>query len=127
MSDNYLVIRIHPDSPVDAGTFSNYLNNLTIDVYSLGAYPGPAGGPPPTPLGEAKIGDGAINLVQDPWNPSVYVASVSQQVAVGTQPTSTKNDFGTTLAVAHADGIAFASIPNCPADANMFPSGTTVT
>lgn len=34
--NNYLVIRIHPDSPVDGATFSTYLNGLQIQVFLAG-------------------------------------------------------------------------------------------
>ena len=37
MADNFLIIRIHPDSPVDGGTFSTYLDGLQIKVYPANA------------------------------------------------------------------------------------------
>ena len=37
MPNNFLVIRIHPDSPVDGGTFSTYLDGLQIKVFLAGS------------------------------------------------------------------------------------------
>jgi len=124
MPNNFLVIRIHPDSPVDPATFSTYLEPLTIDVYLGGTYPGTTMNPAVL-LGEAKASAGAINLVAVPWSSGTYVASVSQEVAAATQPSG--STFGTTLVVENGDGIAYGSIPNCPADSKMFNGGTTVT
>ena len=116
MPDNFLVIRIHPDSPVDGATFSTYLDDLQIKVYLAGTT---------TLLGETKINSTTLNLVAVPWMPGTYVASVSKQVAAPTPGSGT--DFGTTLLVRDGAGIAFDSVPICPADSNMFPGNTTVT
>ena len=116
MPDNFLVIRIHPDSPVDGATFSTYLDDLQIKVFLAGTT---------TLLGETKINSTTLNLVAVPWMPGTYVASVSKEVAAPTPGSGT--DFGTTLKVKDGAGIAFGSAPVCPADSNMFPGNTTVT
>lgn len=36
MTTPYLVIRIHPDSPVDGATFRTYLDGLQIKVFLAG-------------------------------------------------------------------------------------------
>src|SRR5450631_3160006 len=124
MADNFLVIRIHPDSPVDGATFSSYLEDLQIQVYLAGTYPGtPAH--PAILLGETQVNTATLNLVQVPWMPDTYVASVSKQLAANTHGSGT--NFGPTLEVEKAGGIAFGSIPTCPADSKMFDSNTTVT
>jgi len=124
MADNFLVIRIHPDSPVDGGTFSAYLEDLQIQVFlagttktdpSTGAITG-------TLLGETQINTASLNLVEVPWMAGTYVASVSKLVTVPTLGSG--NDFGTTLNVTDGAGIAFGSSVTCPADAKMFPNNT---
>jgi hypothetical protein len=117
MPDNFLVIRIHPDSPVDGATFSTYLEELQIKVYLAGTYPGtPAH--PAVLLGGTQVNAETLNLVAVPWMTGTYVASVSQQVAANTTESGT--NFGTTLDVNEAAGIAFGSIPISPADSKMF-------
>ena len=103
MPDNFLVIRIHPDSPVDGATFSTYLEDLQIKVFLAGTT---------TLLGETQVNSATLNLIQVPWIPDTYVASVSKRVALATPGSGT--NFGTTLDVKKADGIAFGSIPTCP-------------
>src|ERR1700722_2465262 len=117
MPNNFLVIRIHPDSPVDGATFSTYLQGLQIKVYLAGTYPGTAT-QPAVLLGETQVNAETLNLVAVPWMTGTYVASVSQQVAANT--TGSGTNFGTTLDVPKATGIAFGSIPICPADSTMF-------
>jgi hypothetical protein len=74
MPDNFLVIWIHPDSPVDGGTFGTYLDDLQIKVFLAGTNP-----PLKTLLGETKINAPSPNLVEVPWLPGTYVASVSER------------------------------------------------
>jgi hypothetical protein len=124
MPDNFLVIRIHPDSPVDGATFSTYLEGLQIKVYLAGTYPGTAA-LPAVLLGETQVNAATLNLVAVPWMPGTYVASVSKRVAANTSGSG--SNFGTTLNVPEAAGIAFGSVPTCPADAKMFAGNTTVT
>ncbi len=116
MPDNFLVIRIHPDSPVDGATFSTYLDDLQIKVFLAGTT---------TLLGETKINSTGLNLVQVPWIPGTYVASVSKKVASPTPGSGT--DYGKILKVKDGAGIAFGSVATCPADSTMFNSNTSVT
>ena len=116
MPDNFLVIRIHPDSPVDGGTFSTYLDGLQIEVFLAGTT---------TLLGENQINSTSLNLVQVPWATGAYVASVSKRV-VQAVTTGSGSDFGTSLIVTDGGGIAFGSSVTCPADAKMFPSNSSV-
>jgi hypothetical protein len=116
MADNFLVIRIHPDSPVDGGTFSTYLDGLQIKVFLAGTT---------TLLGETKINSTSLNLVQVPWMPGTYVASVSKRVEAPTPGSGT--DYGKILKVTDGSGIAFGSLVTCPADSKMFPSNSSVT
>src|SRR5579864_8672947 len=117
MPDNFLVIRIHPDSPVDGATFSTYLEDLQIKVYPAGTYPGtPAH--PAVPIGQTQVNAATLNLVAVPWTPGTYVASVSNRAAANTSGSG--GNFGSTLDVPDAAGIAFGSVPTCPADAKMF-------
>jgi len=124
MPDNFLVIRIHPDSPVDGATFSTYLEDLQIKAYLAGTYPGTAA-QPAVLLGQTQVNAATLNLVAVPWMTGTYVASVSKRVATNTSGSGT--NFGTTLNVPEAAGIAFGSVPTCPADTKMFAGNTTVT
>src|SRR3974390_2972533 len=99
MSNNFLVIRIHPDSPVDGATFSTYLEDLQIKVYLAGTFPGTGA----VLLGETQVNAATLNLVAVPWMPGTYVASVSKRVATNTSGSS--GNFGTTLNVPEATGI----------------------
>src|ERR1039457_3415750 len=124
MPDNFLVIRIHPDSPVDGATFSTYLEDLLIQVYLAGTFPGTLAHPP-TLLGQTQVNAATLNLVEVPWTPGTYVASVSKRV---TSPTSgSGTDFGKVLTVKGGTGIAFGSVATCPADSKMFNNNTSVT
>src|SRR5579863_9638869 len=96
MPDNFLVIRIHPDSPVDGATFSTYLEDLQIKVYLAGTYPGTTTHPAVL-LGETQVNASSLNLVAVPWLSDTYVASVSKKVAAPT--TGSGTNFGTTLKV----------------------------
>ena len=124
MPDNFLVIRIHPDSPVDGATFSTYLEDLQIKVYLAGTYPGTAAHPAVL-LGQTQVNAYTLNLVAVPWLSNTYVASVSKKVAAPT--TGSGTNYGTTLQVTDGAGIAFGSLAICPADSSMFNSNTSVT
>ena len=115
-SPNFLVIRIHPDSPVDGATFSTYLEDLQIDVQLAGTN---------TVIGGTKVNSTSLNLVAVPWAPGSYIATVSKLVDAATSGSGT--DFGKTLKVPDGSGIAFGSVVVCPADNAMFDSNTTVT
>jgi hypothetical protein len=115
-SSDFLVIRIHPDSPVDGGTFSTYLDGLQIKVFLAGTT---------TLLGETKINSTTLNLVEVPWIPGTYVASVSKRVEAPTPGSG--SDYGKTLKVTDGAGIAFGSLVTCPADSKMFPGNASVT
>lgn len=125
MADNYLVIRIYPDSPVDGATFASYLEDLQIQVYLAGTYPG-SQDKPPTLLGQTQVNSGTFNLTQVPWMSDTYIASVSKSVTAATPPSGT-TDFGDTLTVTDGAGIALGSLVGCQADSKMFPSNTSVT
>ncbi|HKN59914.1 MAG TPA: neuraminidase-like domain-containing protein [Candidatus Acidoferrales bacterium] len=118
MPDNFLVIRIHPDSPVDGGTFSTYLTDLLIQVFL-------AGPQPQTLLGSTQVNPGNISLVGVPWSPGVYVLSVSTSVASPTRQSGSSN-YGTTLQVPHGNGIAFGSVVTSAADSSLFNGNTVV-
>ena len=127
MSDNFLVIRIHPDSPVDGGTFSTYLDGLQIKVFLAGSGTLPRATSPGTAilLGETNVNSTSLNLVEVPWIPGTYVASVSKQISSPTPGSGT--DFGKILKVKNGAGIAFGSVATCPADSKMFSDNTSVT
>ena len=117
---SYIVIRLVPDSPVDGGTFSTYLDGLQIQVY-------PADGPqtPATLLGETQIVGSDVTLAEVPWLPGTYVASVSKIVESPTPLAS--GNYGTSLALNDGDGIAFGSVVVCPATSDVFNANTNVT
>ena len=130
MPDNFLVIRIHPDSPVDGATFSTYLEDLQIQVFLAGVTTTDASGTvTPVLLGETNVNSESLNLVEVPWlpgPPATYVASVSKRVAAPTPGSGT--DFGKTLELTpDLAGIAFGSSVVCPADSSMFQNNPTVT
>jgi hypothetical protein len=118
---SYLVIRLVPDSPVDGGTFSSYLNDLIITVY-------PAVDPPSTApaLGTTKNLGSNLTLTPIPWDVGAYVASASAEVTTATAQSG--GNFGTTLTVDDVSGgIAFGSGVTCVANSSLFPANTTVT
>jgi hypothetical protein len=117
---SYIVIRLVPDSPVDGGTFSTYLDGLQIQVY-------PADGPqtPATLLGETQIVGSDVTLAEVPWLPGTYVASVSKIVESPTPLAS--GNYGASLALNDGDGIAFGSVVVCPATSDLFNANTNVT
>ncbi|MGA2167154.1 MAG: neuraminidase-like domain-containing protein [Terracidiphilus sp.] len=118
---SYIVIRLVPDSPVDGGTFSTYLDGLQIQVYPAGALQVPA-----NLLGETQIVTSNITLAQVPWLPTTYVASVSKLVETGTALVSSGN-YGTTLTLEDANGVAYASVVTCAENTGLFNSNTEVT
>jgi hypothetical protein len=125
--NNFLVIRIHPDSPVDGGTFSSYLEDLQIQVFLAGTTStDPSTGEiTGTLLGETKVNSG-FNLVTDPWQGNTYIAAVSKLVTTPPAPTGSTQDFGTTLTVTDAADVAFGSLATCQTDSKMFASNTSV-
>src|SRR5262249_38610888 len=63
---NFIVLRLVPAAPVDAGTFTNYLSGLTVNIYDISfAHPkaGTPGDPTP-PIGFATFN--APNFVTFP-------------------------------------------------------------
>jgi hypothetical protein len=121
MPNNFLVIRIHPDSPVDGGTFGTYLDGLQIQVYPANAAQNPG-----TLLGETQVNVSDLTLSEVPWIPGTYVASVSKEVTQGT--TQSGGNYGKTLGLEDGGGIAFGSIPVAldPSGNDLFGSNTTV-
>ncbi len=116
MPDNYLVIRIHPDSPVDGGTFSTYLEGLQIQVFLAGPHP-------QTLLGQTGVNDANLTLVPLPWLTNTYIATVSKLVEAPTNPSG--SNFGTSLAVEDGNGIAFGSVvTSTPGKSDLFSSNT---
>lgn len=99
-TQSYLVIRLHPDSPVDGATFGTYLQNLQIKIFDANADPSTA-----TPLGETAIVPSSLSLSPNPGVPGGYILSVSQPVATGPD-LSSSNNYGKTLSLQSAAGIA---------------------
>jgi len=117
---SYLVVRLVPESPVDGGTFGTYLDGLQIDVYPADA----ASGTPP--LGSTPINQSNLLLVEVPWLPGVYVASVSKLVEQGT-PEKSSGNYGSSLVLDDGNGIAFGSLAVCPDNTSLLNSNTGVT
>jgi hypothetical protein len=72
---NYIVLRLTPAVPVDPGTFTNYLNGLTVKVYEI-SYAHPQAGMPgdPTPpLGSASYHAGTPVALPAPAGAPPYV------------------------------------------------------
>lgn len=118
MSDNYLVIRLTPTSPVDGATFTSYLEGLTIDVY-------PANAPQnsTTRLGDASY---PVPLMLIPQSGGDILAWVLASTSAATPSTN----FGKVLQFNSTEGIAVGSTPYISADFlgnNFFASGTFVT
>ncbi len=103
-SSSFLVIRIHPDSPVDGGTFGTYLDGLQIQVY-------PADEPQTAAhlLGETPVALAPLTLTPVPLALGTYVAAVTKLVTTQTAEVAT-NDFGKKLVFANADGIAVGAV-----------------
>jgi hypothetical protein len=119
-SSSFLVIRIHPDSPVDAGTFGTYLDGLQIQAYQAGEPQTPA-----TLLGETAVASPPVTLVQLPWEPDTYIESVLKLVEQGTKQVSA-NNYGTQLVFADATDISVGSVVTA-SDTSVFAGNTTVT
>ena len=121
---SYLVIRIHPDSPVNSGDFGRYLNNLQIQIYPADAVQDST-----TLLGKIPAGSGlsyqSAQLLQVPWA-SDYVLAVSKSLTATPKPISS-SDFGNQLTLDSVAGIAFGASVTDPANTATFPSGTNVT
>jgi Tc toxin complex TcA C-terminal TcB-binding domain len=114
MSDNYLVIRLTPTSPVDGAIFAQYLANLTIDVYQANSQA--------TLLGSASYSS-SLFLTQVP--DGSYISSLS----LPTSQATTQANIGPTLSFDSTEGIpigAYAFIFDTKGN-NFFASNTTVT
>jgi hypothetical protein len=118
---SYLVIRLVPDSPVDAGTFGTYLDNLQIKVYQADEPQSAA-----TLLGETQIVSSNLSLAQVPWQFGIWVASVSKAVEKSTAQVGSGN-YGTSLVVQDGNGIAFGSEVVCAQNTKLFSGNTSVT
>jgi hypothetical protein len=123
MAKSYLVIRIHPDSPVDSGSFGSYLDGLQIQVYQADA--------PQTAanlLGQIPATAGLtytdVTLTPIPWGLG-YVLSVSKTVTADTAPSS--SNFGKTLQLSSIAGIPFGASVTTNSDKPPFSPNTTVT
>jgi hypothetical protein len=115
---SYLVVRLVPESPVDGATFSSYLDGLQITIY-------PANPSSSTPaLGSTSV-DQQNLLVEVPWLPGVYVASVSKAVAQGTALSG--GNYGKSLSLGDGNGIAFGAVVVCPDSPSDINANTTVT
>jgi hypothetical protein len=115
---SYVVIRLIPDAPVDAGTFSTYLQNLTIKVYPANDTGGPL-------LGTITTVGTGLMLAQVPWSPGSYSALISANLADATVQAGSSN-FGNILVLKSADGIPFGSTVIDPSNDKAFNSNTDV-
>src|SRR6266700_2903876 len=119
-SSSFLVIRIHPDSSVDGGTFGTYLDGLQIQVYQADE--------PRTAahlLGQTPVALAPLTLFPVPLVGNTYIAAVTKLVTTQASEVAA-GDFGTELEFANADGIAVGAIVTA-ADSGQFQGGTTVT
>lgn len=121
---SYLVIRIHPDSPVNSGEFGRYLNGLQVRVYPADAVQDNT-----TLLGQIPAGSGlpyqSAQLIQVPWS-SDFVLAVAKSLTATPKPVS-QNDFGNQMTLDSVAGIPFGASVTNPADTATFPAGTHVT
>ena len=115
---SYVVIRLIPDAPVDAGTFSTYLQNLTIKVY-------PANDTSGAVLGTITTVGTGLMLAQVPWSPGSYSALISANLADATVQAGSSN-FGNTFVLRSADSIPFGSTVIDPSNGKAFNSNTDV-
>jgi Tc toxin complex TcA C-terminal TcB-binding domain/Protein of unknown function (DUF2934) len=118
---SYLVVRLVPESPVDGGTFSTYLDGLQIQVYAADEPQIAA-----NLLGETQIVSSDLTLAEVPWLPGTYVASVSKVVQTPTTEVGSGN-YGTTLQINDGNGIAFGSDVACPSNTQLINANTAVT
>jgi hypothetical protein len=114
---SYVVIRLIPDTPVDAGTFSTYLESLTITVY-------PADKTGGTALGSITTVGSGLMLTEIPWSPGSYAASTAVNLASATVQAG--GNFGSTLVLTSAAGIPFGSTVIDPSNIKAFNSNTQV-
>lgn len=110
---SYVVIRLIPDAPVDGGTFSTYLQNLTIQVY-------PANDLGSTPLGKITTVGSGLLLSAVPWSPGSYSASISVKLTQATAQGSGALVFGS------AAGIPFGSVVTDPSNSKAFNTSTAM-
>jgi Tc toxin complex TcA C-terminal TcB-binding domain len=128
MANGYLVIRLHPDSPVDSGTFGSYLDGLEIQIYAADQPQSAAnllGQVPP-----AGQGYSPASLIPVPWDGSVLVTT--NLAAAATAYNSGQTNYGKTIEFGFGAGIIFGSTASGPAKVPpqqnpLFPSNTTVT
>jgi len=116
-NSSFLVIRIHPDSPVDAATFGTYLDGLQIQAYSADQ--------PPTLLGQTAKSGPPVTIAQVPFQLNTYVVSALKLVTT-TTPEVSSGDFGTELVFEDAAGIAVGSVVTA-SDTSLFSGNTSVT
>ena len=117
---SYVVIRLIPDSPVDGGTFSGYLNNLTITIYPANQTGGAA-------LGSITTVGSEVTFLEVPWDPGSYFGSVSANLQTSTvQAGSSGSDYNKILVLSSAKGIPFGSTVFAPSDKDAFLQNTVV-
>jgi hypothetical protein len=88
---NYIALRLTPPTPVDAATFTSYLNGLTINVFDISYADSTAG---------TKIGSGAF--VSPPFPPPASTQIVQHSLSQGAPP------------VVSLESVATALIPYTP-------------
>ncbi|MDR3735403.1 MAG: hypothetical protein P4L10_07690, partial [Acidobacteriaceae bacterium] len=121
---SYLVVRVHPDTPVDSGTFGTYLDGLSIKVYRADAPQTPAnllGQVPPA----SGLSYAPVQLIEVPFAPGTFIAAVPKLLVDSTKPVS-PNDYGNTLTLDSIEGIAYGSSVVSPVDASLISGGTAV-
>jgi hypothetical protein len=112
----YLVIRLVPESPVDGGTFSTYLDDLTIqavDAYTQKPVSGQAYVSP-------------LNLVEWPPGSSTYQATASQVTSADSNYTQ-GGGYGTTLEFGSTAGISVGAYAYTADGTTIQPGSYTVT
>jgi hypothetical protein len=120
-SSTYIAIRLHPDSPVDAGVFgSSYLKDLQIQVYPASVEQKPA-----NLLGETNIAPSNLTISPIPFLANANVVSVTKTVQSPTIQQGS-NDYGKSLDVSDPDGIPFGATVTCQDNSKLFNSNTTV-
>lgn len=92
---NYPVVRLVPESPVDGGTFSSYLEDLQLQVFD--AYNDQI------PLSD-PVFSSPYGLTQ--WGPlGIWLVTVTAMTTAETAYSTTNTNYGTTLALDKVDGI----------------------